>query len=413
MPILPANFFSGARKQNFSYPIDDASDMGPAPDIGGRTDYSGAIAPTSPRVQPSLQGTNEYQDYLDTGAKLRAALQPNPVSTPRALLGALVSRRNPQLGSVITGDYQRQRAIQPLMQQEELLGNQLNMGRQMENQNTLNRLRNNQADWYGGGRQAMAQNKLDTAQQQKQNQIESTLRAKGLAGDWDENGNLSGTRPLTQEEMSAQQSAGVANTNQKTAASQAAVLNNQQKLNLAKQTLAQRGDLAAKSLALRKQGIGLRTQKLAQDGEALGPTAQKTLMETAPVHDQIQELMQQFDATKGDNTPFKHAGDRAKYAIGISTQAGDAADTIAKLELTRVQGAARVLKGSSRAVQALNLAMKHLPNVWVDSDKLIHDKLSNLDDALQQIEDAAYTYGKKSGVVPSQGGSNAPPPGAK
>lgn len=136
-PLNPL-FYNAARKQNFSYPLGDASDMEPAPDIGGSTNYSGAIAPSTPRVQPSLQGTNEYQDYLDTGAKLRAALNPNPVSTPRALLGALVSRHNPQLGSVITGDYQRQRAIQPLMQQEQLLGTQLDRQRQLDQQRISN-----------------------------------------------------------------------------------------------------------------------------------------------------------------------------------------------------------------------------------------------------------------------------------
>jgi hypothetical protein len=375
-----------------------------------------ALAPRQPGGMGARNPQADLQDqYTDVGAKLSAALQPNPISTPRAILGAVISRRNPQLGNVITGDFQRQRAIQPLMEQEQLLGQQLNMGRQTENQNVENRLHNAQADYFGQ-RPGLQQNRLDAQQQQKQNQIESTLRAKGLAGDWDENGNLNGTRPLTQEEMSGQQNANVANTQQKTEASKASVLNNQQKLDLARQTLAQRGDYQAKSLALRQQGIGLRTQKAAQEADALGPTAQKTLMETAPVHDQIQDLMQQFDATKNDNTPFKHAADRAKYAVGISSQAGDAADTIAKLELTRVQGAARVLKGSSRAVQALNLAMKHLPNVWVDSDKLIHDKLSNLDDALQQIEDAAYTYGKKSGAVPPQNPTTpaaTPPAGAK
>jgi hypothetical protein len=134
-PLAPRGFFNAAKRQNFSWPVEDVGDPGqpgPAPDIGARPDYSGAIAPTSPRVQPNLQGTNEYQDYLDTGAKLRAALNPAPVSTPRALLGALVGHRNPQLGAVITGDYQRQRAIQPLMQQEEILGKQVGMGRQME-----------------------------------------------------------------------------------------------------------------------------------------------------------------------------------------------------------------------------------------------------------------------------------------
>lgn len=162
-PLNPL-FYNAARKQNFSYPMGDASDMEPAPDIGGSTNYSGSIAPSAPRVQPSLQGTNEYQDYLDTGAKLRAALNPNPVSTPRALLGALVSRHNPQLGSVITGDYQRQRAIQPLMQQEQLLGTQLDRQRQLDQQRISNQ--NIQSEIQHRGKQEDYWQQLANAKQE-------------------------------------------------------------------------------------------------------------------------------------------------------------------------------------------------------------------------------------------------------
>jgi|SRR5882757_645133 len=111
-----------------------------APEFGATPSSSGTFssAISSPAIQPNLRGTKEFQEYSDVADKLRQALNPNPVSTPRALLGALISRRNPMLGSVITGDYQRQRAIQPLMQQEELLSNQLKMGRELENQRISN-----------------------------------------------------------------------------------------------------------------------------------------------------------------------------------------------------------------------------------------------------------------------------------
>jgi len=79
---------------------------------GGTGSYSSALSPSP--AGPTLEGTQEYKDYLDTGSKLRSALQPNQVTMPRAIIGSLLSRRNPMLGSVITGDFQRQRQIQPL-----------------------------------------------------------------------------------------------------------------------------------------------------------------------------------------------------------------------------------------------------------------------------------------------------------
>lgn len=183
------------------------------------------------------------------------------------------------------------------------------------------------------------------------------------------------------------------------------------KLAMMRETLKNTQNYRAASLALRQQGFGLHQQEFAQKQEALSPQAQKVLMDTTPTHDQIQDLMQQFESVKNDNTPASHMVDRAKYAVGIATPSGKAADQIAQLELTRVAGAARVLKGSSRAVQALQLAMKHLPNVWVDSNQLIYSKLANLDGALKQIEDETYNYGKKTGIVPPN--RNAPKTGGK
>ena len=148
----------------------------------------------------------------------------------------------------------------------------------------------------------------------------------------------------------------------------------------------------------------MRVQEFAQKQEALNPAAQTVLMQTAPALDQVEDLMKQFEPLKGDNTPFKYTAERAKYAIGIHSNITDAADTIAQLELNKVVGAARVMKGSSRSIQALHMAMQHLPNVWVDSPQQIHSKLDNLHTALQQVENDAYTYGKKTGVVPPQGG---------
>jgi hypothetical protein len=113
----------------------DFSEPAP-PNIGsgvpGSGNISSALMPASPG--PSLQGTQEYQDFNDVGSRLRQALQPNQVSMPRALIGALLSRRNPMLGSVITGDYQRQKQIQPLEAQYDLLSKQIANNRAMQMQ---------------------------------------------------------------------------------------------------------------------------------------------------------------------------------------------------------------------------------------------------------------------------------------
>src|SRR6266568_5208324 len=103
-------------------------DMAPVP--GSTGSVSSALSPAP--AGPSLQGTDEFQQYTDVGNKLRQALQPNQVSMPRALIGALFARRNPMLSSVITGDYQRQKQIQPLEQQFGLLGNIIAQNRAMQ-----------------------------------------------------------------------------------------------------------------------------------------------------------------------------------------------------------------------------------------------------------------------------------------
>lgn len=135
---------------------------------------------------------------------------------------------------------------------------------------------------------------------------------------------------------------------------------------------------------------------------ALTPSAQKTLEESTPVHEQIRGLLNQFEPLKGDNTPLKYFMQRLEYAAGRHTPIAGAADTIAQLELNRVVGAARVMKGSSRAVGMLQKAMVHLPDVWIDSPEMIYSKLRNLDEALSQIENSAIVYGKKGGIAAEQ-----------
>src|SRR5579885_1325897 len=161
------------------------------PDAGGA--YSLAMHPSMP--QPSIQGTQEYQDFENVGNRLRAALQPQSIPTWRAILGSFVGARNPTLGSVITGDYQRQRQIQPLMQQYNLLAGIIDRNRQMQTQDITNRLHSAQADFFSQ-RPDLEQSKQSALALEHRNQVEGVLRGKGLQGVWDENGNLTGTQPL-------------------------------------------------------------------------------------------------------------------------------------------------------------------------------------------------------------------------
>jgi hypothetical protein len=353
--------------------------------------------PESPSIIPALQS-----QYEETAGRLRNALQPPQVSTPRALLGAFVSQRNPQLGDIIAGQYQYKRALAPLMQEYQLAGDELNRQMQIQNQAISNRLNLAHANYFEKMPEVRAAGNSATALA-KRNTVNSQLAQHGLQGQWDDNGELGGVEAIPESQLSA--------VNQSTIAkNKASTLTAQQRLDLAREALSDKENYEKHSLALRQQGIGLSEQKFAQAQTSLNPHAQQVLMETAPIKDQIENLISQFEATKGDNTPGAHSVDRAKYAVGISSQRGNAADQIAQLELTRVAGAARVLKGSSRAIQALHLAMNHLPNVWVDSDKLIYDKLTNLHEALGQIENEAYVYGKKSGQVPANPANPSPAP---
>lgn len=135
---LDPRFFLGTSNPGTEHNLPEDEDFsGPNFGIpGGTGSYSSALSPSP--AGPTLEGTQEYKDYLDTGSKLRSALQPNQVSMPRAIIGSLLSRRNPMLGSVITGDFQRNRQIQPLEQQFGLLGNMIAQNRAMENQRIAN-----------------------------------------------------------------------------------------------------------------------------------------------------------------------------------------------------------------------------------------------------------------------------------
>ena len=133
---------------------------------------------------------------------------------------------------------------------------------------------------------------------------------------------------------------------------------------------------------------------------AISPKAAEMISTAEGVLDQVKRLKEQIQAKglAGDNTPGKLFFDRAKYALGMSSD-DDTAGMLADLNLASVIGAARVLKGSSRAYQIFNKAMEHTPNTWKDSPKLIYDKLDRIQANLEEGINEAKKYGNKQGVV--------------
>ena len=144
------------------------------------------------------------------------------------------------------------------------------------------------------------------------------------------------------------------------------------------------------------------------------PAAQKTIEETAPVMDQIDGLLKDIEDLKlGDNNQNGYLTmARAKYAVGIASPEGSLGKDIAGLSLGSVVEAASTLKGASRSVLALKKALEHTPNPWVDSPKLMKEKLTTIKTRLKDVMDDAYKYGKK-GTVPNPSGASSsvsPPP---
>lgn len=125
----------------------------------------------------------------------------------------------------------------------------------------------------------------------------------------------------------------------------------------------------------------------------LDASARTTLESTAPVVDQVKRAMSLLETRKNDNGLLDRTTmERLAYAFGFKP---DDADLISNLELGRVNGAARILKGSSRALPALELAMKHLPDTKVDTYAKQYSQLENIMLNLKAIEKAAVTYGQK------------------
>jgi len=111
---------------------DDAMRPAPAPaNARSGVSLSPAFNPNT-SAQPNVT-RDIYQPQLrDISSRLQEAYTPPEVGvggTIRHVLGALMSQRNPQLGSIISGDYQRQRQIAGLTKQYGLTEDAINQDR--------------------------------------------------------------------------------------------------------------------------------------------------------------------------------------------------------------------------------------------------------------------------------------------
>jgi hypothetical protein len=128
----------------------------------------------------------------------------------------------------------------------------------------------------------------------------------------------------------------------------------------------------------------------------LSGAAQRVLQETQPVLDNIQRIKAELEPLKNSSTPAATLLPRIAYALGYGT---DQSKLLSDLEMGRIVQGARIIKGSSKAAPVLEKAMIHTPNAWKDSGKLMYDKLSRIEQTLQDQIHATKMYGLKSGIV--------------
>jgi len=148
-------------------------------------------------------------------------------------------------------------------------------------------------------------------------------------------------------------------------------------------------------------------------GRPLQSWAQQTVVQT---QDRLKQVTALEDKIKSlglqDNNQSGYlATSRLGYALGHTSDEGTLAAEISNIELQRVINAATILKGSSRAYAALSQAMVHTPNAWVDSPKLMLQKLQTIESNLSDMQKDAIQYGQKgerSGEMPGGGGSSTP-----
>jgi hypothetical protein len=90
--------------------------------------------------QPNLIRVVYAPELQDVSQKLQSAYEAPRPGMFRQVAGALLSRRNPAIGGLVSGETQRQRTIQPLEQQYQLISGQIGATRAADTQDIENQL---------------------------------------------------------------------------------------------------------------------------------------------------------------------------------------------------------------------------------------------------------------------------------
>lgn len=135
----------------------------------------------------------------------------------------------------------------------------------------------------------------------------------------------------------------------------------------------------------------------------LPAAAEKVIITTQPVIDQTNALIKQIESLglANNNQPGYLAKDYIAYRFGHASPDGTLGSQIAALSLGSVVDAASALQGSSRSITALKKAMEHTPNPLVDSPKLLHEKLLNINSRLNDMVNEARSGGQGQSVSQS------------
>jgi hypothetical protein len=104
-----------------------------------------------PGIAPTDPEHTYMKDLQDVSGRLSAAISAPRPGVARQVLGALLSRRNPSIGGLVSGETQRQRTIEPLQQQYGMLANIITQNRAQQIADQQNRLRQAQIDRLTSG----------------------------------------------------------------------------------------------------------------------------------------------------------------------------------------------------------------------------------------------------------------------
>src|SRR6266567_335658 len=136
MPDAAGHYESNTSRSNYHYAVDAA--------------YKPTLlraGETAPSASPAMSANPYAARLTDVGNQLNAAYAAPHAGTARQVLGALVSRGNPQLGGIISGETKRQRAIEPLQQEYKLLSNIIAANRAQQTTDITNKMHEAQTDY--------------------------------------------------------------------------------------------------------------------------------------------------------------------------------------------------------------------------------------------------------------------------